>query len=148
MMQTLNILILCTLALSCLVSAAPKPQGNQSIQSNILQIFISLQILSFTELADSSEVELINPFDSSAPSDGQGKPVVVVVRPTSFGEVFAGFPGFGRFPGFNSFPRFGEGQHPHIGLDEIFGGDQEEPLTPSSGTNCGLLCKVSYQDTG
>ena len=50
-------------------------------------------------------MELIDPFDSGATSDGQGKPVVVVVRPTSFGEVFAGFPGFGRFPGFNSFPR-------------------------------------------
>ena len=75
--------------------------------------------------------------------DGEeaGKPVVVVVRPTSFGDVFAGFPGFGRFPGFNSFPRLGD-NHPHISLDEIFGGDQEESLTPASGSNCGLLCKV------
>ena len=39
--MTLNILILCTLALSCLVSAAPQPQGNQSSQTNILQLFIS-----------------------------------------------------------------------------------------------------------
>merc|ERR1712107_354840 len=75
--------------------------------------------------------------------DGEdaGKPVVVVVRPTSFGDVFAGFPGFGRFPGFNSFPRLGD-NHPHISLEEIFGGDQEESLTPASGSNCGLLCKV------
>jgi len=119
-MQTVNILIVVTLSLSCLASPAPQPQ----------------------EVADSSEVELIPPFDSGD-GDGEeaGKPVVVVVRPTSFGDVFAGFPGFGRFPGFNSFPRLGD-NHPHISLDEIFGGDQEESLTPASGSNCGLLCKV------
>merc|ERR1712157_686974 len=57
------------------VFAAPKPQ----------------------ELADSSEVELIPPFDSGDGDKGT-KPVVIVVKPTSFGDVFAGFPGFGRFP--------------------------------------------------
>merc|ERR1712126_45790 len=60
------------------------------------------------DVPDSSEVELIEPFNSGA-SDGPGKPVVVVVRPTSFGD--------------------------------LFGGDHEEPLQPSS-NNCGLLCKV------
>merc|ERR1712107_515921 len=97
-MQTVNILIVVTLSLSCLASPAPQPQ----------------------EVADSSEVELIPPFDSGD-GDGEeaGKPVVVVVRPTSFGDVFAGFPGFGRFPGFNSFPRLGD-NHPHISLDEIW----------------------------
>merc|ERR1711976_930113 len=51
------------------VFAAPKPQ----------------------ELADSSEVELIPPFDSGDGDEGSN-PVVIVVRPTSFGDVFAGFP--------------------------------------------------------
>merc|ERR1712126_716226 len=84
------------------------------------------------DVPDSSEVELIEPFNSGA-SDGPGKPVVVVVRPTSFGEVFAGFPGFG---GAEDVPR------PHqVSLDDLFGGDHEEPLQPSS-NNCGLLCKV------
>merc|ERR1712126_442919 len=96
------------------------------------------------DVPDSSEVELIEPFNSGA-SDGPGKPVVVVVRPTSFGEVFAGFPGFGKFPGFHNFPRFGGADdvpRPHqVSLDDLFGGDHEEPLQPSS-NNCGLLCKV------
>jgi len=96
------------------------------------------------DVPDSSEVELIEPFNSGA-SDGPGKPVVVVVRPTSFGEVFAGFPGFGKFPGFHNFPRFGGAEdvpRPHqVSLDDLFGGDHEEPLQPSS-NNCGLLCKV------
>merc|ERR1711988_1940071 len=100
------------------VFAAPKPQ----------------------ELADSSEVELIPPFDSGDGDKGT-KPVVIVVKPTSFGDVFAGFPGFGRFPGFNSFPRFGGvaggfPSSPEVSLDDIFGGDHEEPLLPSS-NNCG-----------
>merc|ERR1711862_726815 len=106
------------------VFAAPKPQ----------------------ELADSSEVELIPPFDSGDGDKGT-KPVVIVVKPTSFGDVFAGFPRFGRFPGSNSFPFSGAGAGgfpapPHLGLDDIFGGDDEEPLLPSSSNNCGLLCKV------
>merc|ERR1712107_319794 len=119
-MQTVNILIVVTLSLSCLASPAPQPQ----------------------EVADSSEVELIPPFDSGD-GDGEeaGKPVVVVVRPTSFGDVFAGFPGFGRFPGFNSFPRLGD-NHPHISLEEIFGGDQEESLTPASGSKCSTMMKT------
>ena len=87
---------------------------------------------------------MIEPFNSGA-SDGEGKPVVVVVRPTSFGEVFAGFPGFGKFPGFHNFPRFSGADgvpRPHqVSLDDLFGGDHEEPLTPTS-NNCGLLCKV------
>merc|ERR1711976_8025 len=104
------------------VFAAPKPQ----------------------ELADSSEVELIPPFDSGDGDEGSN-PVVIVVRPTSFGDVFAGFPGFGRFPASDAFPFSGsEGfpAPPHLGLDDIFGGDDEEPLLPSSSNNCGLLCKV------
>ena len=98
----------------------------------------------FIELADSSEVELIPPFDSGAGDKGTN-PVVIVVKPTSFGDVFAGFPGFGRFPGSNSFPFSGAGGFPappHLGLDDIFGGDNEVPLLPSSSNNCGLLCKV------
>jgi len=104
------------------VFAAPKPQ----------------------EFADSSEVELIPPFDSGDGDEGSN-PVVIVVRPTSFGDVFAGFPGFGRFPGSDDFPFSGAGGYPappHLGLDDIFGGDDEEPLLPSSSNNCGLLCKV------
>merc|ERR1712179_844570 len=105
------------------VFAAPKPQ----------------------EFADSSEVELIPPFDAGDADQGSN-PVVIVVKPTSFGDVFAGFPGFGRFPGFNSFPKFGGAaggfpSSPEVSLDDIFGGDHEEPLLPSS-NNCGLLCKV------
>ena len=88
---------------------------------------------------------MIEPFNSGA-SDGEGKPVVVVVRPTSFGEVFAGFPGFGKFPGFHNFPRFSGADglpRPHqVSLDDLFGGDHEEPFTPTS-NNCGLLCKVA-----
>ena len=98
----------------------------------------------FVELADSSEVELIPPFDSGDGDEGSN-PVVIVVRPTSFGDVFAGFPGFGRFPSSDAFPFSGsEGfpAPPHLGLDDIFGGDDEEPLLPSSNNNCGLLCKV------
>merc|ERR1711988_1400925 len=99
------------------VFAAPKPQ----------------------ELADSSEVELIPPFDSGDGDKGT-KPVVIVVKPTSFGDVFAGFPGFVRFPGSNSFPFSGAGAGgfpapPHLGLDDIFGGDDEESLLPSSSNN-------------
>ena len=80
-------------------------------------------------MADSSEVELIEPFDSGDKSeDDGGHPVVVVVKPTSFGDVFAGFPGFGRFPGFNnfhnSFSGFGNTQHHRVSLEDIFGGEQ------------------------
>merc|ERR1712107_278396 len=68
-MQTVNILIVVTLSLSCLASPAPQPQ----------------------EVADSSEVELIPPFDSGD-GDGEeaGKPVVVVVRPTSLETCLLG----------------------------------------------------------
>merc|ERR1711862_284576 len=70
-----------------------------------LAVIVTRAVPAPQDVPDSSEVELIEPFNSGA-SDGEGKPVVVVVRPTSFGEVFAGFPGFGKFPGFHNFPRF------------------------------------------
>jgi len=115
-------------ALLALVAAAPRPQ----------------------DLPDSSEVELVEPFDSGATDAdaGAGNPVVIVVKPTSFGDVFAGFPGFGRFPGLSSFPRVGGGagadipHPPGVSLEDIFGGgEQELPLLPSA-NNCGLICKV------
>merc|ERR1711963_1175598 len=109
-----------------------------------LAVVVTRAVPAPQDVPDSSEVELIEPFNSGA-SDGEGKPVVVVVRPTSFGEVFAGFPGFGKFPGFHNFPRFSGADgapRPHqVSLDDLFGGDHEEPLTPTS-NNCGLLCKV------
>jgi len=109
-----------------------------------LAVIVTRAVPAPQDVPDSSEVELIEPFNSGA-SDGEGKPVVVVVRPTSFGEVFAGFPGFGKFPGFHNFPRFSGADgvpRPHqVSLDDLFGGDHEEPLTPTS-NNCGLLCKV------
>ena len=100
------------------------------------------------DIPDSSEVELVEPFDSGATDadSGAGNPVVIVVKPTSFGDVFAGFPGFGRFPGLGSLPRAGaEIPHPPgVSLEDIFGGgDQELPLLPSN-NNCGLICKVTH----
>ena len=100
------------------------------------------------DIPDSSEVELVEPFDSGATDadSGSGNPVVIVVKPTSFGDVFAGFPGFGRFPGLGSLPRVGaEIPHPPgVSLEDIFGGgDQELPLLPSN-NNCGLICKVTH----
>ena len=100
------------------------------------------------DIPDSSEVELVEPFDSGATDadSGAGNPVVIVVKPTSFGDVFAGFPGFGRFPGLGSLPRVGaEIPHPPgVSLEDIFGGgDQELPLLPSN-NNCGLICKVTH----
>ena len=131
------------------VFAAPKPQG-ENIKVTVTHIlgchfhWLSSKHRLCTEFADSSEVELIPPFDSGAGDEGSN-PVVIVVKPTSFGDVFAGFPGFGRFPSSDAFPFSGAGGFPappHLGLDDIFGGNQEEPLLPSSSNNCGLLCKV------
>ena len=108
-----------------------------------------------SDLPDSSEVELVEPFDSGATDAdaGAGNPVVIVVKPTSFGDVFAGFPGFGRFPGLSSFPRVGGGagadipHPPGVSLEDIFGGgEQELPLLPSA-NNCGLICKVTHSHT-
>merc|ERR1711976_758946 len=105
------------------VFAAPKPQ----------------------ELADSSEVELIPPFDSGDGDEGSN-PVVIVVRPTSFGDVFAGFPRFGRFPASDAFPFSGAGGFPappHLGLDDIFGGDDEEPFFPPPPTTVAFSARSS-----
>ena len=152
-MQLASCVVIAAIAVTLTV-AVPAPQGRPNVLNNttmgstfdIYCMYHEWKYESFPPLdvPDSSEVELIEPFNSGA-SDGSGKPVVVVVRPTSFGEVFAGFPGFGKFPGFHNFPRFGGAEdvpRPHqVSLDDLFGGDHEEPLKPSS-NNCGLLCKV------
>jgi len=100
------------------------------------------------DIPDSSEVELVDPVNTNTKDSSEADhPVVVVVKPTSFGDVFAGFPGFGHFPThfkthFNSVPGFGRvPQTQQVSLDDIFGGDRVEPLTPTA-NNCGLLCKV------
>merc|ERR1711926_38693 len=65
------------------------------------------------DIPDSSEVELVEPVNTNTKDSSEADhPVVVVVKPTSFGDVFAGFPGFGHFPThfkthFNSVPGFG-----------------------------------------
>ena len=75
----------------------------------------------------------------------EDKPVVLLVQPTTFQDVFTGFPDLGGFSGFSSFPSFsGIDDIPHppqIQLKDIFGADNEQPLNPV-GSDCGLICKV------
>merc|ERR1712064_150020 len=75
----------------------------------------------------------------------EDKPVVLLVQPITFQDVFTGFPDLGGFSGFSSFPSFsGIDDIPHppqIQLKDIFGADNEQPLNPV-GSDCGLICKV------
>jgi len=69
---------------------------------------------------------------------------VVLLQPTSFENVFAGFPDFGQFERFPSFAGFDNIDIPHppqIELKDIFGANKEQPLNPT-GEDCGLICKV------
>ena len=69
---------------------------------------------------------------------------VILLQPTSFENVFAGFPDFGQFERFPSFSGFDQIDIPHppqIELKDIFGANKEQPLNPA-GEDCGLICKV------
>merc|ERR1711874_845906 len=69
---------------------------------------------------------------------------VILPQPTSFENVFAGFPDFGhfeRFPSFSGFDNIDIPHPPQIELKDIFGSNKEQPLNPA-GEDCGLICKV------
>ena len=71
---------------------------------------------------------------------------VILLQPTSFENVFAGFPDFGhfeRFPSFSGFDNIDIPHPPQIELKDIFGSNKEQPLNPA-GEDCGLICKVDY----
>ena len=71
---------------------------------------------------------------------------VILLQPTSFENVFAGFPDFGqfeRFPSFSGFDNIDIPHPPQIELKDIFGSNKEQPLNPA-GDDCGLICKVDY----
>ena len=70
---------------------------------------------------------------------------VILLQPTSFEDVFAGFPDFGQFESFPSFSGFDNIHIPHppqIELKDIFEVNKEQPLNPVG--DCGLICKVDY----
>ena len=105
-------------------------------------------IQSVSDFPGPSEVELV-PVVQNEPVDYDGeKPVVIVVRPSSF-DIPGGIGGFGGFPGFGDLPRlpasfgdFGDvGKAPTISLSDIFGPANEQPLLPVN-NGCGLICKV------
>merc|ERR1711874_910580 len=82
---------------------------------------------------------------SPLPQEGlESAQPVVLLQPTSFENVFAGFPDFGqfeRFPSFSGFDKMGIPHPPQIELKDIFGANKEQPLHPA-GEDCGLICKV------
>jgi len=81
---------------------------------------------------------------SPLPQDGlEPDQPVILLTPTSFENVFAGFPDFGQFEGFPSFSGVDQIDIPHppqIELKDIFGANKEQPLNPAG--DCGLICKV------
>merc|ERR1712115_213886 len=81
---------------------------------------------------------------SPLPLDGlEPDQPVILLTPTSFEDVFAGFPDFGQFDGFPSFSGVDKIEVPHppqIELKDIFGANKEQPLNPAD--DCGLICKV------
>merc|ERR1711874_454979 len=81
---------------------------------------------------------------SPLPQEGlESAQPVVLLQPTSFENVFAGFPHFGqfeRFPSFSGFDKLDIPHPPQIELKDIFGANKEQPLNPVG--ECGLICKV------
>merc|ERR1712183_1037893 len=82
---------------------------------------------------------------SPLPQEGlESAQPVILLQPTSFENVFAGFPDFGQFervPSFAGFDNIDIPHPPQIELKDIFGANKEQPLNPT-GEDCGLICKV------
>ena len=97
-------------------------------------------------LPDSSQPGLVQPVNTDSNLDDN--PVVILLQPTSFENVFSGFPDLEEFSGFSSFPSLSDIESiphpPQIELKDIFGSDKEQPLNPVG--SCGLICKVDYLD--
>ena len=99
--------------------------------------------LSYHIVPTSGLPDLVQPVHTDSNLDDN--PVVILLQPTSFQNVFSGFPDLADFSGFSSLPGFTEIEDtphlPQIDLKDIFGSDKEQPLKPV-GSDCGLICKV------
>merc|ERR1719410_1512280 len=88
---------------------------------------------------------LLSPAQASPlPQQGlESSQPVILLQPTSFENVFAGYPDFGQldsFPSFSGFENIDIPHPPQIELKDIFGANKEQPLNPVG--ECGLICKV------
>ena len=127
--------------LALLLSAAtssplPGQEGNIGHLSTLSPHFVTT----------SGVLDLVQPVKTDSNLDDN--PVVILLQPTSFENVFSGFPDLGEFSGFSSFPSLSDLESiphpPQIELKDIFGSDKEQPLNPVG--SCGLICKVDYLD--
>ena len=131
-MQSLYLALLLSAATS---SPVPGQDGN----------ICHLSTLSPHIVTTSGLLDLVQPVKTDSNLDDN--PVVILLQPTSFQNVLAGFPDLGDFSGFSSFSGVKNTPHPpQIELTDIFGSDKEQPLNPV-GSDCGLICKVDYMRT-
>ena len=134
-MQSLYLALLLSAATS---SPLPGQDGN----------ICHLSTLSSHIVTTSGLLDLVQPVNTDSNLDDN--PVVILLQPTSFKNVLAGFPDLDDFSGFSRFPSFSGVENiphpPQIELKDIFGSDKEQPLNPV-GSDCGLICKVDYMRT-
>ena len=132
-MQSLYLALLLSAATS---SPVPGQDGN----------ICHLSTLSPHIVTTSGLLDLVQPVKTDSNLDDN--PVVILLQPTSFENVFSGFPDLEEFSGFSSFPSLSDIESiphpPQIELKDIFGSDKEQPLNPVG--SCGLICKVDYLD--